>query len=539
MTPTATIPPPPQAAQETATPPPTSAGFPDAPQRKPARPAPLNVGRIARDTAWMLALFLLNLGGNYGAGLFFAILAGMTLKSPIAAYKAIMIANVGLALNEAFVPKSLVWTIARLVLPMLVLARFSLDLFGGGKRSGLSAPYTAFLVYVFAMAGCSYASGWYTHIALLKLLNFWILITMVFAGVEVLRRTKADTSEWFVSVISAVAIVGFAAVATGQSRNFIAFRYKDTSAITADSLFNGAFLHPNSHAAYASLFVVFLVSVYLFSPYRRRWITLPLIGIWIGFMLYSRSRTSIIATVVPLLTVLPIVARRVARKGMLFRSHLSRPMLAGLLAASLMGLLVVDLVTDRSVSKSVVQFLHKWDQTETLDLDTETMLSSRQGKIDESWANFRENPIHGIGFGVAKNDFFVQNATLFTAPAEKGFLVSAILEEGGVIGASAFMVFMLTLLWGLLRTHNAPALLALMCMITSNMGEVTMFAPGGSGSFLWLMFGVATILGDRCWQPTPPPATSNRERGWATRGTSAPPFASPVLGPSMHHAARP
>ena len=467
---------------------------------------PLDPYRILRDAALTLALVLLNLGGNIGAAAFFVILVGMSLWSSPAAYKAVFISTIGLALNEAFVPKSLLWTPARVALPMLVFARFLLDLALNRRGGGLSAPYIAFLLYVFTMAGCSYASGWYTHIALLKLFNFWILITMVFAGGAILRRSNVDLTEWFASQILAVALVGIAATATGQSRNFMSYRTGDASMMTADSLFNGAFLHPNAHAAYASLFVMFLVSIFLFSPYRNRTLTLPLIVTWIIFMVYSQSRTAIISTLVPLIVVLPFAARKAVRRQMVFKPHVSRLTLTATGIALLFGLFVVDAATNRAVTKQVVMFLHKWDKTETTELDTETMLSSRQGKIDESWANFQENKLHGIGFGVAKNEYFIRSATLFTAPAEKGFLITAVLEEGGILGASALVLFLLTTIISLMRALNAPGLLALACMLTSNMGEVTMFSPGGSGTFLWMMFGAATALGDHCWTPV---ASSN------------------------------
>ncbi len=477
--------------------------------------APLNAARIAKDAALTLALVLLNLGGIPGSSIFFAILTVMVFWKPSAAYKAVLISALGLILNEAFVPKTVVWTVARLVLPMLACARFLIDLAAtrGGGAGGMKGTYATLMVYVFTMAACSFASGWYTHIALLKLFNFWILMTMVFAGTAVLRRTKVDLSEWVVSQIVATAVVGVAAVATGQSRNFLVYRLRDTDIAISDSLFNGAFLHPNAHAAYASLFVIFLVSIYLFSHYRQRLLTLPLIATWLIFMVYSQSRTSLFATAVPLLVVLPFEARKVVRDGRLFKPHVSRATLAAAAMVMACGLLILDVAADRVVTKQAVMFLHKWDQTETTELSTETMLSSRQGKIDESMANFRENPWHGIGFGVAKNDFFVQGATLFTAPAEKGFLISAVLEEGGIFGAAAFVLFLLTMVVSLVRSHNVPALLTLACMIVSNFGEVTLFAPGGSGTFLWMMFGLAVILGDHCWQKPLPPRTASAPGG--------------------------
>ena len=130
---------------------------------------PLAVQRILRDAVVIFALLMLNKGGNVGAGIFFTIMAAMVLKSPKSAYQALAITWLGLMINQAFVPKSIVWTPARLALPLLAFVRFSFDLPRLGTTLFASTVYNFFLVFVIVMAVCSQISGWYTQIALLKL----------------------------------------------------------------------------------------------------------------------------------------------------------------------------------------------------------------------------------------------------------------------------------------------------------------------------------------------------------------------------------
>lgn len=477
-----------------------------------ARP-PLDLGRIARDAAVIMAILLVNLGGNFGAGAFFLILAVMALRGPESAFKAMALCYLGLLINTSFVPKSIVWTPGRLGLPFLVLLRYGIH-FVTNPALLLGRPYyLTLLLYAATMAMCSIASGWYTQIALFKLSNFTVYMTSVFLLVALVRERRKDLSEWFVGMILATTVFGILSVLTGAGWNFALTR--GAEAITTDSLFNGAFLHPNVHSSYASSMACYLCCVYLLSPYRHRSITLVPTAIWAGFMLYSRSRTSVFATVVPLLLLLGLAGPTAIRAGKQLRANVKRSTLVLILVALLAVTGVVDLASGGVVSKSVVTFLHKWDTSENESLDTEKMLASRQGLIDLGWQNFQENFWTGIGFQVAKTQAFINSATFFTAPAEKGFLPVAILEEGGVVGATAFVLFLLTLVGSWYRERNVPALVIFVAFLTSNMGEATMLAPGGGGAFGWVMVGAAMILGDHCWRPSGATSVGSRLRRFA------------------------
>ena len=344
----------------------------------------------------------------------------------------------------------------------------------------------------------SLLSGWYTQIALLKLLNFWFCITAILAGLVVIRSGKNDMSEWFVSLIVATTVFGIAALVLGQGYNFISTRLAGAP-VTTD-LFDGAFLHPNCHSLYASLFVLFMASLYLLAPYRNRWLALPTIASWFGFMALSKSRTSALAAAIPLVILVLYARPRVNKRGFRMRLNVSRVAISAAAVCLVLLAVAYDAVSSGVLAKSVVAFFNKGQSSESVALDTEQILKSRKGLIEFSWNNFRENPIHGIGFQVAKNDFFIRNATLFSAPAEKGFLPTAILEEGGILGASSFLILLAALFADCMRDRNVPAIVAFLGFLISNFGEVSIFSPGGSGAFGWIMVGAASILGDHCWR---------------------------------------
>jgi hypothetical protein len=51
----------------------------------------------------------------------------------------------------------------------------------------------------------------------------------------------------------------------------------------------------------------------------------------------------------------------------------------------------------------------------------------------------------------------------------------------------------------LVRERNVPGMVALLTFLATNLGEVSIFSPGGPGAFGWVMVGAAMILDDHCW----------------------------------------
>lgn len=456
------------------------------------RPA-LDLRRITRDALLIAALLLINKPGNAGAAFFFAILTGMVLWSPQAAFKALALCWLGLMINPAFVPKSLVWTPARLALPLLAFVRFSVDMSRIGTSLFATSYYFFFVCYVLAMAACSLISGWYTEIALVKLANFWAVMSAIFAGITVLRRLQIDMTEWFVSLISATTLLALTAVALGVDER-------------DGGMFLGAFLHSNCHSLYGPQFVVFLVSVLLLGNYPKRSITLPLVAIWAILMFWSKARASIAATIVGVVVLLMLARPIRNRFGFQLRINIPRSRLIAGALLSFALLVLCDVLTSGAISRSGIAFINKeGKEAELTELDPEQVLASREGLITLSWNNFLEHPLTGIGFQVGTDEKFIKNVTWLTAPTEKGFLITAVLEEGGVLGSFTFLMFLLSFANALFAKRNVPALTMLATFVTSNMAEVTMFSPGAAGAFGWAMIGAATILGDHCWRYSPAP----------------------------------
>jgi hypothetical protein len=78
-----------------------------------------------------------------------------------------------------------------------------------------------------------------------------------------------------------------------------------------------------------------------------------------------------------------------------------------------------------------------------------------------------------------------------SAPVEKGFLPTAILEEVGIPGALGFLGLFLTLLYRVYRTGDQPWAAVLLTSIFVNLGEALFFSLGGLGLYFWIWIGLA------------------------------------------------
>jgi O-antigen ligase len=170
-------------------------------------------------------------------------------------------------------------------------------------------------------------------------------------------------------------------------------------------------------------------------------------------------------------------------------------LISGLIAAVVLAF-AYDLATAQSLTRGIIAFAQKGKASDTLSV--EDVIASRQGIIEQTWRNFLESPLIGIGFEVSKSDYFRENATLFNAPIEKGFLPAAVLEETGIIGTFFFVIFLAALIGHMVKTLNVPGLAMILTFLAVNCGESMFFSLGGHGAYGWLMMAAGMILGDRC-----------------------------------------
>jgi len=111
-------------------------------------------------------------------------------------------------------------------------------------------------------------------------------------------------------------------------------------------------------------------------------------------------------------------------------------------------------------------------------------------------SNISARPLEGIGFGMASipSELVVVRDPVFGLPVsaavEKGVLPLAIVEEIGVVGFGVVLLWVLALLRMSARAGVAPVAVCLTALFL-NMGEATLFSPGGLGLLMLIMLGWA------------------------------------------------
>lgn len=456
---------------------------------------PLAISRIITQSVLIIALLLLNKGGVVGNILFFGILVGMIAASPALAFKALTICALGLVCNQAIVLKTTLWAVARFFVPAICLVRFSLDL--QALRSSLfqRGYFIALTAFIAVAAILSVMTQYFVAIALLKLLNFTIFTMAVFGGAQVLRARRSDLVEWYVTLCCVTVLLGIGSIASGIGNNM-----RGTGTIS--STFNGPFYHSNCLGPMAAMMVVYLACVVIYGKYRNQWMCVGLGASLVYFMALTQSRTSFAAMFVGILAMVGLSFILVRRQSIRVRMKVSRYTLAGALVIAGVGVLIADAMTGQAITQKVVAFANKGGKSETFDLDQ--AMSSRQTVVETSWRNFLESPLIGIGFEVAKTEYFQKHATLFYAPIEKGFLPVAVLEETGIIGTLFFVVFLMAYLLSLARDLNVPGIILFLTFLAVNCGEAMFFGVAGHGGFGWLWFIGGMMLGNTCIEHTRP-----------------------------------
>lgn len=165
----------------------------------------------------------------------------------------------------------------------------------------------------------------------------------------------------------------------------------------------------------------------------------------------------------------------------------------------ILGGLVGSLLTASAFSEVIAHFLSKSGRSGADNL-FDAYDGSRGILIDPMLANIANDLFRGIGFGIASDPMamVVERDPTFGLPIgasiEKGVAPLAILEEVGLFGA----VLVALWLFGLLRKGALGGLMPFAVCLTAlalNMGENTLFSPGGHGLLMMVLFGWIYVSG--------------------------------------------
>lgn len=258
------------------------------------------------------------------------------------------------------------------------------------------------------------------------------------------------------------------------------------------SLFCGMSVQPQALGPIVGMMSTLLFADYVFAIRRKDWIYLGLL-LSCPILVYktsSRTAMGVYLAGMSMVVYLFMQARGVGQrwKGKVLTTVFSLGVFA--LAA---------LIAVPNVRQSALKFVLKFsgENATSKDLTVANVTSSRQGGIDMTLAGFRKKPLLGNGFQVG---WWMEHQRLrgwksyITAPIEKGVWVTAVLEEGGMIGLVLFAGFLFVAIFTLVKRHAYCGASMLWTFMFSNLGEFSFFSMSYIGGFGWTLIFTGLIL---------------------------------------------
>ena len=331
-------------------------------------------------------------------------------------------------------------------------------------------------------------------VSAMKLIMFTYMSCAIVLGSASLSKEQAhELSTWFNSLIAAIVLLSlamFAFPAIAYARNGLGFQ--------------GILNHPQSFGPIlAPLASASLASVFFGKPKNSLRLLAIVLGL-VALMVASQARTALAAVMLSMAAAAAVVFFK-KRKFMQFR-------MGRFIKISTLALvaLMLAVASSSAVQEKLMGYVYKRNST-----TIESALSSRSGGIEAQWNYFLENPLTGCGFGVYPWGLSHLGAVEFmglpiSAPVEKGFLPTAILEETGLLGGLSFLGVLIYLSRRVIAQRNTQWIAIFFACVFVNVGEMVIFSVGGIGLLYWLMIGIATRV----------PPHSNAENSDPRRGQS-------------------
>jgi hypothetical protein len=326
----------------------------------------------------------------------------------------------------------------------------------------------------------------YPDVSLLKLVSFFLGSTTILFGYQLTSSQSAYWRTWSLGLFITVVMLSMPLMVheLGYYRNGRGFQ--------------GLLNHPQAFGIFLGPFVAWALAELLGSARTRFWLLAAIAAGSVVALYATQARTGVLSALIGVTAGFWATTTKGGGSQGVTRWFLRALPLAALAAAFF-------LVRPDESAARLSQFLHKGQEAQQWD---EIYASSRGDLTAASWSNFVAHPLTGIGFGVPSDqtDFSVSRDPVFGLPlgasVEKGFTVTAVLEE---VGAPGFLLFLMILV-GIARPalRAGPGAAAVVVgALAVNVGEAVFFSLGGFGMFVWIVLAGARHLGVEGGNPAP------------------------------------
>ena len=358
---------------------------------------------------------------------------------------------------------------------------------------GAIRPYAGMLFYIAAMVFSS-AQGWNPKISYLKLVLFSLIYFAYFGVANQVGINPKVSSRKIRSIMLSIAVLFiFGSIVLVPFPGLSQLKASDFEAGTVDlssytSLFMGMANHSQCLGPVVSSLSVILLGDLLFSIKKADVLYIALLVCCPYLVYLTSSRTGMGAFLLGQLFVVWVFmnARGV---GSRWRSRVMSVFM------TLMTVVLLSFACVPALQEKAVKFAIKFGG-DTKHVTAEQIVSTRQGLMDLAIYNFKKSPLLGNGFQVSyeMKSMKKEGLAILSAPIEKGVWVTAVLEEGGVIGWTIFVIFLIMCITlSIKRRAYIGASCLFVCTLT-NLGEFTFFSMSYTGGFTWAMVFVGLAL---------------------------------------------
>ncbi|BAB74560.1 O-antigen ligase family protein [Anabaena sp. FACHB-709] len=322
----------------------------------------------------------------------------------------------------------------------------------------------------------------YPVISYLKLANFIFFSFSLVSGIHIVKKDVSYWLSWLFTLYLFVCTISLFLL--GSPLGYF----------TKNGLFQGILDHPQLFGIFCSPFISLLV----FQININKSNILIFYAIFIGIfsIFHSGTRTALLAVLASVIT--SIILFAIFKPNFLLRLqiHCRKQQLLYIFSIIIIILTSLSLSLfnlNETLLSPVNNFLNKGRYYESFDRLAE---DSRGNVIEKSLNNFYNYPITGIGFGIPSDYEMFEigegiEGVPISVPTLKGSLPSAILEETGIIGTIAFILFLFSSIKYFIDNSNMSILSLYLSCFFVNLGEFNIFSFGGAGQYFWFFIAIA------------------------------------------------
>jgi hypothetical protein len=346
------------------------------------------------------------------------------------------------------------------------------------KKREIPKEIIYLLLFFFVEAGVSLFFSHSPLISFLKILVFTLGVMSVVLNFLQTAFAKQYWESWFCTLLLVVVLIS------------LPFYFSDLGYSRNGRGFQGILNHPQAYAIFLAPILSWLISLLIFENVRSKIIYL---GLFLGLfsLVATQARTGMLAMLGSLILIVTTGVFGHNQWQFIVKQRFGKYKSIALLCF----LSIAILPFASSVFESFSEFVKKNPEAEGV---FEAIWQSRGNVLGNSWNNFLDNPVTGIGFGLVSNSESISMGEDFLgvpvgASAEKGFFFTAVLEEVGLLGIGLLVPFLFSLtIVRFKRVGLSSFCLFLTCLLI-NLGEMVFFSFGGMGIYVWLLIGFSRI----------------------------------------------